>query len=636
MNSVIRLSAAELGHEALSGAFGVKITILFARQLFDNHRFTKSSHYIKLTVGKSVFYTRVSQSAHWTESFTFLYRSEVQYFFEVFCKHGGDTPGDVGIEEKNITLRKKDHVIGVSAHSNLTATFQAILLQGLGGQTNLTVPLRAANYDSEGIKAMLVDPSSPVIRKMGDLCYRVELIPGWAPGGESGIPRQAPSLLPAVANSFPSQIKTEGEGSRNSWKDTLKDLDHDEIMQSLLGQSGGDEDEGLKVIPPRWVSIMGALHAVAKAGTGIGELSSSAKLAIGAICAALEVIIKQVARDERIECLVETITGVYMHLQETKYDNVDIINAFAHTLQRLVKLTTECVYFIVAYRQKAFMRRAVEGALTDVNSIIADFEAQFLHMKAEFVMGSVLQGTHATLVVLEKAKNIETLLYLKELPLIEHAEWRRIQTGAHLNANGTDLILDGLTIWAQKLDKRTLSLLVPRSQDGRDASLIAHQLSERFYHQSRLGCSIILSDYFQTANSSQSSTNSKLGSAIRGFDCRCRHLVSTIARDLAALHPAFAEHIALSLARTPKLATAQMERQFEELFLRPLQELTLMGPILIVIDGLDESLYKFWNTEEREDFGDGKVAGGGARWFSDGKNIFTDARTYFSVEYVVD
>ncbi|TFK58283.1 hypothetical protein BDN72DRAFT_740325, partial [Pluteus cervinus] len=118
-------------------------------------------------------------------------------------------------------------------------------------------------------------------------------------------------------------------------------------------------------------------------------------------------------------------------------------------------------------------------------------------------------------------------------------------------------------------DERLVSVLVGNSCE--EASLIAHKLCERFYSRKRLGSAVFFPH------------------ATEDTDLSCKHIVSTIAREVAALHPAFAEAIADVLASSPGLACSSdhFDRQFEDLLVHPLQSLTMVGPVLIVIDGLD-------------------------------------------------
>ncbi|TFK70025.1 hypothetical protein BDN72DRAFT_878093, partial [Pluteus cervinus] len=336
-------------------------------------------------------------------------------------------------------------------------------------------------------------------------------------------------------------------------------LNSTEIIRKVVFNDHMDD-----LVPPRWACIISSLDGLVENTKDLVELNSSAKVAVGAVCAVIKLIIDQVERDEHVESLTETMSSIYYHIQDTNFEK---IKSFERTLQRLVEMTTECAYFIASYKKKAFTRRALEGAILGVDDIIGNFEERFSRLRIEFLMGSTLQSTHTVLLVLNKVRNIETLLHLQHLPLIlENTGWR--QTEAELTPE-QEKMFDGLTIWAQNPDERLISVLVRESQE--DPSLIAHKLCERFRGQDRLGSAVFFPK------------------AIRSAELFCKCLVSTIARELAALHPTLAESIADVLASSPSLAVsgADLGRQFQELLINPLQSLTIVGPILIVIDGLD-------------------------------------------------
>ena len=85
----------------------------------------------------------------------------------------------------------------------------------------------------------------------------------------------------------------------------------------------------------------------------------------------------------------------------------------------------------------------------------------------------------------------------------------------------------------------------------------------------------------------------RLGSAIflaRDVEARnhSRNILSTIAYDLAAFDGKIKEAISCAIQRQPSLATADIERQFQELIVAPIRDLTFIGPVLLLIDGIHE------------------------------------------------
>ncbi|TFK70800.1 hypothetical protein BDN72DRAFT_503107 [Pluteus cervinus] len=175
-------------------------------------------------------------------------------------------------------------------------------------------------------------------------------------------------------------------------------LNNSDIIRKVIFEGGKDGR-----VPPRWATVLSSLDGLVKATQDAAELHGSAKIAVGAVCVAIKLIMQQVERDERVEGLVNTMSNVYDHIQDTDFDK---IKAFERTLQCLVKVTADCAYFIATYSQKAFVFRAFEGAIIDVDGTITDFENKFTKLRIDFLMGSTLQSTHTTLLVLQTARNI--------------------------------------------------------------------------------------------------------------------------------------------------------------------------------------------------------------------------------------
>ncbi|KZP11528.1 TPR-like protein, partial [Athelia psychrophila] len=78
-----------------------------------------------------------------------------------------------------------------------------------------------------------------------------------------------------------------------------------------------------------------------------------------------------------------------------------------------------------------------------------------------------------------------------------------------------------------------------------------------------------------------------------------RSIFSTVARDIAARYPAFAEDISAVLEEDLSLASAPLARQFEELIKKPLcrHAHVITNPIVVVIDALDDTIEDASDTE---------------------------------------
>ena len=169
------------------------------------------------------------------------------------------------------------------------------------------------------------------------------------------------------------------------------------------------------------------------------------------------------------------------------------------------------------------------------------------------------------------------LINLDRLPYMANASWSPYRTCLP----GTNIpLIDDIVRWipgttsAGRDHVQRIYLLVGRPHCGK--SSVSHTIAQMLRGERRLGSAIFLARDVDGRNSS-------------------RTIFSTIAYDLAAFHPKIAEGISRVIREDPSVPTAAIERQFKELIVGPTQDLTIIGPVLIIIDGLDECK----DTEDR-------------------------------------
>jgi hypothetical protein len=133
---------------------------------------------------------------------------------------------------------------------------------------------------------------------------------------------------------------------------------------------------------------------------------------------------KQVERDDKINGLVGTMANMYGFLQDA--NPLEKIRSYEKTVERLVRQTAECSYFIAEYSKTnsfgehvpqdpdklmilSFLaQRALTNLVSNADVIIAAYEASFGELKIEFIMGSTLQMALTTVCILDKVENIGT------------------------------------------------------------------------------------------------------------------------------------------------------------------------------------------------------------------------------------
>ncbi|KAF7971922.1 hypothetical protein HWV62_19439 [Athelia sp. TMB] len=166
----------------------------------------------------------------------------------------------------------------------------------------------------------------------------------------------------------------------------------------------------------------------------------------------------------------------------------------------------------------------------------------------------------------EIAAKIRQSSALDKLPYAEGASWNSnlaCLTGTRL------AILMLIHDWSQSRDLRSIFCLQGVAGSGKTA--ISNAVAQALKKKGILASSF----FFDRAIPSRNTP---------------RLLFSTIARDIAGLHPAIAADIAASLEEEPSLATADLSRQFEAFIAGPLSRHPIDRPIIVVIDALDEAV----------------------------------------------
>jgi predicted kinase len=134
-------------------------------------------------------------------------------------------------------------------------------------------------------------------------------------------------------------------------------------------------------------------------------------------------------------------------------------------------------------------------------------------------------------------------------------------------------ILDEITDWINNVDDNAPWLFYLHGTAGSGKSAIAHTIAHRFQTLGRLG------SFFCFDRN-------------RATDRRHEKIFATIAQDLADCHPQFRKALAAAVHHKMSLrSTADVLRQWQELIVQPAKAMldAMAGPIVIVIDALDES-----------------------------------------------
>ncbi|KAH7922058.1 WD40 repeat-like protein [Leucogyrophana mollusca] len=233
----------------------------------------------------------------------------------------------------------------------------------------------------------------------------------------------------------------------------------------------------------------------------------------------------------------------------------------------LSQQTIECAYFIRDYaKNKSFWMRTAMHILSDVDSKIQQYMDKFLYLISGIQGLAVVRTEITVLRALDDVKEIAAEVDLNDMP---YAEGARYDPEKECLPGTREQIIEEICDWINGDGDNRLYLLTGVAGCGKSA--IAHTVAQRFDKLGRLGSSFCFDRSRQSAR-------------------RPDNLFSTIARDLADLSPQHKRSLWYIVKDKRSLrTTSSIREQFEKFILAPAMSLASVGPVLIMIDALDES-----------------------------------------------
>ena len=168
------------------------------------------------------------------------------------------------------------------------------------------------------------------------------------------------------------------------------------------------------------------------------------------------------------------------------------------------------------------------------------------------------------------------MMYIAKLKPLEHVGWDHSCTCLRGTQN---VIINDLIQWASDCAesgaKKRSQIYVLQGLPDCGKSSIAHSVAEAFHSQERLGAAIFLDNH------------AAIHASAEGTIIRSQKISTTIASQLASHHKKIEAAIAANIEVDNSLAEADIARQFPGLIVASTEGLALIGPICIIIDGLE-------------------------------------------------
>ncbi|EIN12156.1 WD40 repeat-like protein [Punctularia strigosozonata HHB-11173 SS5] len=359
--------------------------------------------------------------------------------------------------------------------------------------------------------------------------------------------------------------------------------------------------EGGAASAKNWGPLFSRVKLFTELVDSIAEVHPYAKIAWSILSTVQKTVISQVEIDQSVRDLLDTIEAVYEFMDQAQ--PVSCVIPAAKLLTALAQQTTECGYFIRDYaKNKNFVRRTASNALKSLvhpaeaaPKLVRDYQDKFAELKEQLLDGSTIRTEIAVQevnLVLRRVLNTveETAVDVQMMRLYDAcARGSRFNSEKRCLPGTRQTILQNIVDWINDpLDPRRMFLLSGPAGSGKSA--IAHTIAALFHEIRCLGSSYC----FDRSKAELTRTSP---------------FFPTIARDLSEWDPEMKLTLSNAIAQDSALVTSDdVVGQFRRLIVGPMKQLAMSGPIVIVIDALDEcdssarsSLLSVLQSQKEED-----------------------------------
>ncbi|KAJ8596147.1 hypothetical protein M405DRAFT_929009 [Rhizopogon salebrosus TDB-379] len=288
------------------------------------------------------------------------------------------------------------------------------------------------------------------------------------------------------------------------------------------------------------------------------------KMAFMVLTAAYQVVHAQFERDGRVDRLITVMHDTYSLICDP--EELKRMESQEETINFLARQTVECSYFIRHYKQnRSGLKKSISNALSTIDAKIQGYEATFKKLQNAIQAQAVI---HAELYIV---RNYDLLLDnaakadFKDMHYAAGVSYKSYKVGSA--PPGTDVM--EITSWVNQDTGPQIYLLLGHNEC--EKSSIAHAIAHQFDAIMRLGSSYFFSCATQDKRNAM-------------------NLFSTIARHLAEHDPQYKKTLwDVVKDKYTIRETSDPVVQFTSCILAPAKQTACIGPVLVVIDGLEYS-----------------------------------------------
>ncbi|KAH9055461.1 hypothetical protein EDB87DRAFT_1316370 [Lactarius vividus] len=392
------------------------------------------------------------------------------------------------------------------------------------------------------------------------------------------------------------------------------------VVVSPAENALNDADEAMRTInlSNRLDGILERIKWVMDTVSSVAELHPYAKMAYGLLFAIPKTLLEQFQRDDNMRTLLVAMHEAFDFAnQKDRFNTITMerVPRQAQILALMLQHVCNCCDFIQSYAQNShFWKRMLKNSGTGVNKKIDDFRTTLLELHNAFLDEATITTEITALQILDDVGIISATVGIISADMgtisadvgsiaanvgrissrfdgmATQLEWVSSQVlDADIDAKIREIpygtgsrfapakgclpgtrtaFLDFIVDWVNNPSSKRCLVLFGEAGTGK--SSIAHEIARRFDNMHRLTSSFIF---------------------LRKEQSKPHHLFTTLARDLSDRYPSFKAALGRLVKDNSSLrvGTRDYATLFQSLILEPLKGLHVIGPILVVIDGLDES-----------------------------------------------
>ncbi|KAI0044424.1 hypothetical protein FA95DRAFT_1497030 [Auriscalpium vulgare] len=348
-------------------------------------------------------------------------------------------------------------------------------------------------------------------------------------------------------------------------------------ISSGLDEAASGQDQTASTVDT-WSPLLDKLKIFAVVMDKVSEVHPYLSMAWMILDAGHKTIVAQLERTARVEELGQLILSVYDIIDIT--GDLKMIKAQQDVISALSKQTLECGYFIVDYykdRSKCmflYFQYSIFKVTNLTDNLISQYEEQFKKLKTAFQEHATIGIQLVVQSIFDQVKHIGKLLLMKMFDISNmpnYASRARHQSGKQCLDGTREELLTSIRTWINNPDQQLSKMFLLTGLSGTGKSSVAHSIAEHYHGLKRLGSSFCF-DRNETEKRND------------------KHLFSTLAVDLAGFNHAFRNALYRCIGDSPSIrGTYDLNDQVKNFILLPIKELNIVGPIVIVIDALDES-----------------------------------------------